>query len=302
MKSLTVSAIVGLVVLSCAVYIPSEAEAAINHYWTLFPCSSNSYMYYMDEWALSIYLPEDPYTVDTPGITANWDGEYEDIRTPDYTIRYVYAMQFWNTGSWVQYYDYTTAWFPPEDATIYGVYIVAEFQNATHTPSLFLSYSVDGGADYENSNLFVGDTGTTNTNGTHKVWDVTDDREWDNDTFNSNDFIVRMVAAPIPGPHFYLDYLGVKVSYGIAPGPGYLPEEDIEEPSAFDPDYMFIYTAAGMFSVMGLIGMGGMIATPALTIFAYQRSGGGSKAKLFIGSIVTFLLCFTLLMASIGQA
>ena len=267
------------------------ASASATTYWiTNYPCSSDAWTFAADYIDYSL---TEPTPVDAPGVKVLWDGSSRNLWT-SLTTRFVYCDTFTDTGSWTNYWveDYYVPWFPPANATIYKVYIVAEFVNASHTPNLFLEYAIDG-LTFAHSGMFYGDE-LGGTNNTTKAWDVTSRETWGNDTFLAWDFTVRMQAFPVPGVNYYLDYLGLIVVWEGAGG-GSWGGVTGDEPTPWDPSFDIIYIEGGLILVLGAIGFVGMIAVPPVTLM-YYRMAEGDRISAFVKALVAFVFCLTLFM------
>ncbi len=298
MKSIIVLMACAFMVSAFALPMTStEAEAATTYWVTSHPCADDAWTFAADYYDL--YIPGgEPTPVDAPGVKVLWDGDDRNLAT-SYTTRFVYADTFTDTASWTNYWNasWTVAWFPPANSTIYKVYIVAEFSNGSYMPNLWLEYATDG-LTFDNKAWFYGNEDWDPTfipyyNNT-KLWDVTSLQTWDNDTFLSPNFIVRMQAYPIPGFNYYLDYLGLIV-YWEGAGGGEWGGVEGDEPVPWDPDFNIIYTEEGFILVLGVIGFIGMISVPPVTIL-YYRVAEGDRISAFVKALVAFVFCLTLFM------
>ena len=279
--------------------VSEEADAATTYWTTCRPCADDAWTFAADY--IDYYIPGgEPTAVEAPGVKVLWDGDERNLAT-SYTTRFVYADTFTDEASWTNYWveDYFVPWFPPANATITTVYIVAQFASAL-TPNLFLEYATDG-LTFAHSPMFYGselaageiDPFNPYYNNT-KMWDVTSRETWGNDTFLDPDFTVRMQAFPVPGVNYYLDYLGLIVVWEGAGG-GAGDETEGDEPTPWDPDFDIIYIEGGLLLVLGSIGFVGMIAVPPVTLMYYRRAEG-DRIGAFVKALVAFVFCLTLFM------
>jgi len=192
--------------------------------------------------------------------TSTFEAGLSNLSSDDGQPPMPYPLFWWDTQT-----------FPPYNATIQTVYIVA-LVNGGGGRYCQLGYSIDN----RDSWTWQGSSTYTSSTWVGLMWNITSARSpWEPWFMQSGAFWAGIRSYDsVPWP-LEIDYIGISYNWTLPEGP---PEEPPEEPPG--PDFGDL----GMSGVIGLIGVLGMIATPAFAIW-WQREHDNK-----IMAIIIFLM------------
>lgn len=269
---------------------PDNVSAESSYWRSWFPSANNSTYW-------TVYPKYSGSVTTAYGAQCAVDSYTQDLYTGSTSIiKYVETNDFTNPDWFGEETseDGYSQWMPPANATITSVNVVMYFTSSRPVTHLYCSVN-DKGSWH--------DSGPISSGLGLYVWNVTALESWTSAMLNSTDTWVKLKAWPSAGSHYYLDYLGFVV-YFLAPygGGDPIPEEPEEGPEDSGADYtvdMFL-TGEGIIASLGIVGLIGMIATPALAVFVYRNNQGEGKMNIFVKMLVLFMLFLTFFMVSLG--
>lgn len=299
----TAIAIVGIMILSSAFLIPAkEASAAeLSFLWTEYPSAFNS-----TTW--TVYPKYSTTPVSSHAIEVWNDSSSLDFYTASAgLVKYARTNDFSDIDNWTgtPSTEYSThwGWMPPVNATITGVFVVANFYESC--PKMQFAVSTNDAGSWSSSAIVSENIDHYAGWGTWS-WNITSLTVWNGTLLNSTDLWAQLKVWPTPSTHYYLDYLGFSVWWwddsglgGSGVDDGITPTPEDEDGLPSDIDYSFIYDAGGIIGIMGVIGFIGMIAAPALGVYVY-RNGTESRMALFVKMLALWMFCMTMFMVAVN--
>lgn len=300
---IAVIGMVGLVITGACLCMPVESvqAAELSFLWTQYPSAFNS-----STW--TVYPKSSTTPVASHAIEVWNDSSSFDFYTASTgLIKYARTNDFSDIDNWTgtPSTEYSThwGWMPPENATITGVFVVANFYESC--PRMQFAVSTNNASSWSSSAIISEDFDYYAEWGTWS-WNITSLLAWTPAMLNSTSLWAQLKVWPTASTHYYLDYLGFSVWWwddsglggsGVDDGITPTPEDEGGLPS--DIDYSFIYDAGGIIGIMGVIGFIGMIAAPAIGVYV-AKQGTESKMALFVKMLALWMFCMTMFMVAVN--
>ena len=284
-RVLPIAAITAMLMLGAFTFSAPNASAALVEWYSAYP--SANYGQYTKYYNYQTY---GPYSTTPPTIYN--DSAYLSIYGYDSATFYeVITWDFTNEEYEYNGTDYEINYLPPDGAEITEVYVVARWYN--HHPECYMGYSLDEGATWTYSDIYVSYRQTS--------WRVTDLYDWDDEDINTTDTRIGIWVNPLYGNNYLLDYLGWYIGWmAEESGPWTPPDFDTGEWGGADFGYDLIYTGEGIIALLGLVGFIGLIGLPAFAYWSWKNGAESSKIGLFVKMLVVAMFLLTMVMVSIS--
>ncbi len=286
-----------LLIGSAVVFIPDNASAASSYYWSYLPSANNATLE-------KVYKRYTYGPVVENGIRIKNDSDYlvihETTVAEGYPLITLTSDDF-TEDTWYAYADPVpdgiVSTMPWDNGTVTIIDVRIQITISYPNPAFSVTYSLDGGSTW----------GTPISIAAGVFWgsyllEVTDEEVWTPAMLNSTDLMVEMVIYPTEDVYYGIDYLGWFVKWSVPYSGGSSSSafgEWDRTDEATSPGWDFITTEHGIVSLLGLFGLVGMVAAPALGIFAYRANPDEGKMRMFIKMLVLFMFCLTAFMYSI---
>ena len=267
---------------SSPVMYASAADPEYGYFETRGPSANNSSFYRIDPFPIA---PVAAY-----GAQVVLDGISQKIQYAYDSIYWLECSDFTNESypGATEYGDYYTM---PENATVYEVWVIAEF--TANRPAGYL-YLDTGDQEYYNSTHVNSGYGSA-------FWNVTGLQDWTHELLTDNETVVVFHMDTDEQVPYYCSYLGFwKIVWQ-----GWYEGEASEDPPDDDPDeggadvgYDIAYT--NIPGLLGFMGFFGMIAVPAFGVWVARNGASESNIELTVKVLAAWTFCFAMFMYSVA--
>lgn len=167
------------------------------------------------------------------------------------------------------------------------------------TRTFYMQYAINESKATIDAETAVWHSGETvwvnqqNVTNTYPMWsyftiDVTLNESW-NVSMLTNNVWVRLYSGDHAGPKLLVDYVGLFVMW----------EWSSESEGGGDPEGAWNLATDNMIGIMGALGLGGLVVSPAVAIWMHRRESG-SSLRAFMMLLVTMTFCFFMFYASLA--